>query len=79
MLLWLGIAIIGLLVGRYLPTWVVLAFPGLIIGVGFVATASTAAADSQRGLALYVAVLVAAVAGVAEAVGRFARRRACRP
>lgn len=79
MLLWLGIAIIGLLVGRYLPTWVVLAFPGLIIGLGFVATASTAPADSERGLALYVAVLVAAVAVVAEAVGRFARRRACRP
>ena len=74
-MLWIGIAIIGLLVGRYLPTWVVIAFPGLIIGLGFVATASTSVADSQRGLAVYVAVLVAALAGVAEAVGRLARRR----
>jgi hypothetical protein len=74
-MLWIGIATIGVLVGRYLPTWVVLAFPGLIIGLGFVATASTSAADTQRGLAVYVAVLVAALAGVAEAVGRLARRR----
>jgi hypothetical protein len=74
-MLWIGIAILGLLVGRYLPTWVVLAFPGLIIGLGFVATASTSAADGQRGLAVYVAVIVAALVGVAEAVGRLARRR----
>jgi uncharacterized membrane protein (UPF0136 family) len=74
-MLWIGIVIIGLLVGRYLPTSVVLAIPGLIIGLGFVATASTSAADSQRGLAVYVAVLLAAVAAVAEAVGRLARRR----
>jgi hypothetical protein len=34
LMLWIGVAIIGLLVGRYLPIWVVLVFPGLIIGLG---------------------------------------------
>jgi hypothetical protein len=77
-MVWIGISIIGFVVGRYLPTWVVLASPALIIGLGLVATASTSAADSQRGLPIYVAVLVAVLAAIAEAVGRLARRRAAR-
>jgi hypothetical protein len=74
-MLWIGMIIIAWVVGRYLPTWVAVAFPLLIIGLGVVASASARATDSQRGLAVYVAVLVAAITGVAAAVGRLARRR----
>jgi hypothetical protein len=70
----MGLVVVGFLVGRFLSTWVVLLAPALVVGLGFIATASMPAGDGQRGLAVYVALLVAVAVGVAEAVGRLVRR-----
>lgn len=73
-MLWIGIFALGYVVGRYLRTWAVVLLPTLIVGLGVLATGSMAANDSQRGLAVYVALLVAVVACVGEALGRWVQR-----